>query len=717
MTRTLAPSSRSGPCLAPSSTSTPEVSLRRRKAGAHRKMAQDCFLPQGGIQKRSAAACAPAMYRMQSKHEDCFQPAPVRDTTHRTPLHEAIRDHKLQEVQRLVAKGVDLDAQDSRGQTALHYAVSRDYVNLAQLLLAHGARPDMADALGDTPLHTAARYSADGATWLLAKHLEKVETPVLPYPTRAEVHAILTAHVLPRRRERYAFFDRITEALSGTQRDLNAHDAVLKYVGHLMSMRGVAAGRVNAEGWQFDAFLFQRLRSLVAMYYTSESLSHAANGLLSGTEMAQVLAQEIQRVLRSLIFVRHITSQEWVTKKPRELLEHYEARTILHAIRTLAPDDELTLPVGTSHHAIYLNLRPMVVNGTPVVRLRVDNLGWGWNWGHFALEKNGRIGPFAVNIPQQYFNDPAQAEGLQALFVGIMRRMHDNKDDIDVFYAQLAHLEHTLSTTYGTQTTRTMTDPCDTYWKTKQTSGNCVLKNHSVGVWARLGAALSRKLGDADPRLPDITDALWRAFKENESELALDRLWNFVMTPSVFRERDCASKTAKLQKLLRDKKSRQNGLVSDFLRKPNRATIGAELTAEDLCPLVTDGDLETLQELLIRGVDLSRESHHRAGQESLLHVAVRSSAPTAPQMIKLLLRNKVPGNAEDGAGETPYALAARLRHGEALMALLEAGVVEQGTPEALANLQACLQRQLDDTARALAMLHAQGIAPSGAIDP
>ncbi len=714
MTLTLALSSRSGhgygrPVLHQA------CAMQRRSAGVHRTIPRDHRSVLLGLDKRPPVALRAPKCRAQVPHDDYFQPAPVRDTTARTPLHEAIRHHKLEEAQKLVARGIDLDAQDSCGQTALHYAVSRDYVNLTQLLLARGADPSIADALGDTPLHTAARYSADGATWLLGKHLEKRSPPALPYPTQNAVHALLVAHTAPGRRERYAFIDRITETLSGTQRDLNAHDAVLKYVGHLMSMRGIVAGHVSAEGWQFDAFLFQRLRSLVAMYYEPEALLSAVSGLFDETEMTHILAQEIHRTLRSLVFVRHITSQAYVSKKPRELLENYEARTILHALRGLTAEDELTLPVGTRGHAIYLNLRPMVVHGTQVMRLRVDNLGWGWNWGHFDLEKNGRVGPFAINIPRVCLDDPEQVEELERLFVGIMRRMHDNKDDIDVFYAQLAHLTHTLTELHGAEVVRTMADPGDRYWKTKQTSGNCVLKNHSVGVWARLGAALSRKLGPQDPRLPDATDALWRAFKESESALALDRLWNFVMTPNAFYERDCVSKTAKLQRLLRDKKSRQNGLVSAFLRKPNRATIGTKLTAYDLCPLVSDGDLDTLRELMTRGVDLAREAHHRAGQETLLHVAVRSSAPTAPDMIKLLLSHGVPANTEDGAEETPYALAARLRQGEALMALLEAGVVDKSNLAAVSNLQACLQRQLDDAARAIALLQVRHGAPQDAM--
>lgn len=677
----------------------------KTSANGHAKHTDSFLRLRHGLHKQ-APSLAHGLRAPRAKHGDYFEPAPVRDVTDRSVLHEAIRDNKVERVRHLIHGGFNLEATDSLGQTALHYAAARDFVNLVQLLLEHGANPAALDNLGDTPMHSAARTGANGATWLLAKYFEECDNALPSWPPPGHVEEVLANHKLPRGKAAYAFFDWVTEALSGTTRDLNNHEAVLKYVGHLMSLRGAAAGRVAAEGWEFDVFLCQRLRSLVSMYYRPATLCKAVRGTLTEGDVRDIIKAEIQGVLRSLAFARHMENQPGVGEGTQDLLRQYEARAVLQRLQTLPLHEELTLPLGTSTHAIYVNLRPAVVDGTAVITLRLDNLGWGLNWGQFYLERDNRVAPYTLNIPCDALTHNDFQEDLESLFGGMMHMANNDAEDIDLLYAQLANLGARLTDVYGDETVHHTTSPFDVYWKSEQSAGNCVLKNHSVGIWARLGLALTQKVRGALP--PDQTqrlaNGLWRAFKECETELTLDRLWNFVITPNAFRERDCASKTLKLQHLLRDKRSRENGLVTRFLNKPNRTTIGQKLSGADLTLIVTDGDVQSLQELIARGVDLTREVHYRVGSETLLHWAVRSSAPSMPDMVKLLVQQGVPARSEDALGRTPYQLAASLRNAEALMALLQVGVAADHGPTAIADIEQCLKQQLADTAHALALL-------------
>ena len=67
-------------------------------------------------------------------------------------IFTAAGDGQLAVVQRLVAGGVSVNAQDSFGYSPLHAAVSYRNADVAAWLLAQGARVDLVDQDGDTAL-------------------------------------------------------------------------------------------------------------------------------------------------------------------------------------------------------------------------------------------------------------------------------------------------------------------------------------------------------------------------------------------------------------------------------------------------------------------------------------------------------------------------------------------------------------------------------------
>lgn len=84
-------------------------------------------------------------------------------------LIEAAKSGNLDEVQRLVEKGAEINAQNKCGWTALICAAQNNHTKAIQLLIALGADIEIKDVFGSTALMRAAIDGAAEATKLLIK--------------------------------------------------------------------------------------------------------------------------------------------------------------------------------------------------------------------------------------------------------------------------------------------------------------------------------------------------------------------------------------------------------------------------------------------------------------------------------------------------------------------------------------------------------------------
>ncbi|CEM23166.1 unnamed protein product [Vitrella brassicaformis CCMP3155] len=90
-----------------------------------------------------------------------------------TALHLAAREGKRELCEFLIAKGAEVDAQESAsigGNTPLHLACFNSHVQTASLLLSRGADPCTPNATLQTPLHVACRLGNTDLTKLLLAH-------------------------------------------------------------------------------------------------------------------------------------------------------------------------------------------------------------------------------------------------------------------------------------------------------------------------------------------------------------------------------------------------------------------------------------------------------------------------------------------------------------------------------------------------------------------
>ena len=79
-------------------------------------------------------------------------------------LHYAVKWAHLGHVQRLLVKGVSIDAKDWDGRTALHLGAAGAHPDIVACLLVCGAAPRLKDGRGLTPLHRVAYGTADRNT-------------------------------------------------------------------------------------------------------------------------------------------------------------------------------------------------------------------------------------------------------------------------------------------------------------------------------------------------------------------------------------------------------------------------------------------------------------------------------------------------------------------------------------------------------------------------
>jgi cytohesin len=80
----------------------------------------------------------------------CSQPDPPT-----IPLYLALQRADLDQIERHILHGADLNAEDPDGRRPLHVAAAAGKLVVAQMLLKHGADIDAPDARGHSPLYVA----------------------------------------------------------------------------------------------------------------------------------------------------------------------------------------------------------------------------------------------------------------------------------------------------------------------------------------------------------------------------------------------------------------------------------------------------------------------------------------------------------------------------------------------------------------------------------
>jgi len=93
------------------------------------------------------------------KHESSFLRLGGSNISGMTDLHWAAWDGRTKAVEKLLAKGVDVNCRNKDGYTPLHYAALKGRNKTVELLIAKGADVNARENVdGGTPLHDAAGF-------------------------------------------------------------------------------------------------------------------------------------------------------------------------------------------------------------------------------------------------------------------------------------------------------------------------------------------------------------------------------------------------------------------------------------------------------------------------------------------------------------------------------------------------------------------------------
>ncbi|KAK2798189.1 hypothetical protein FQN51_007875 [Onygenales sp. PD_10] len=109
-------------------------------------------------------------------------------------LLDAVNEGDEYELQRLLDKGVDLQATNEHGETALHLAVINNQKSIVELLLKSGSDTEAADKGGSKPLYVAAEMGNPASVKLLLRYKANVESFNEQSQNSALHHTLLNHH-------------------------------------------------------------------------------------------------------------------------------------------------------------------------------------------------------------------------------------------------------------------------------------------------------------------------------------------------------------------------------------------------------------------------------------------------------------------------------------------------------------------------------------------
>jgi len=85
-------------------------------------------------------------------------------------LHQAVRDHDIKKIRKMLAEGTDVNEKDWLGYAPLHWAIYFGYADVAEMLISEGANSNLLSDTGRKPGEIAKAMEYDNLAELLRKH-------------------------------------------------------------------------------------------------------------------------------------------------------------------------------------------------------------------------------------------------------------------------------------------------------------------------------------------------------------------------------------------------------------------------------------------------------------------------------------------------------------------------------------------------------------------
>ena len=515
------------------------------------------------------------------------------------PLHAAIKNGTLASVKKVLKTHpwISLDSLH-QGKTPLHLAVKKEKISILNFLLEKGANPYVANKKGITPVYVAARHKYYPGVRSLLKSMEIADQKEDFWYQKKDLKNILSSfhHKYdPHSKWNEPLDDELTEKLTGQHaEDFNETFQIYKYISHLNSWVGETL-RADDEGWWPDQAMVQRIRTLSHILAAKEELPPHLLHRISAQDFSAKMLGELQTMLETLKMGRQVDAIIRVDNEglKNQLIERLSLQTLKKAL-SMQPGMTLTIPAGSSEHALYIDVEKEHVGEEEFLVLHVNNLGDG-SESH-DVGRGGRIYPFGFKVP---LSSRKETKGLlEELFTDVLSICASyEEEDCTNLYASLENIKENLSLIYGKQAVHV--DPVAMGWKAMkgQTAGNCVLKNHTASLISRHGKFLGA----------------W--IKKREIQYAMDRSEN-IISEGYFQQKEMEKDEEILFDLIYDEDV--EGLRA-FLKKPRCEGVAASFDSEELTSLIDLNEPKLFSQLVDLGADIFDVDKNG---RSLLHYAV-----------------------------------------------------------------------------------------------
>lgn len=274
---------------------------------------------------------------------------------------------------------------------------------------------------------------------------------------------------------------------------------VFKTLSHLLDVKGGVIKNKKVEGstgWKIESFLARNIYALynflIRIHFNDISVpgiekAQTKKQILDKLKKELVLEIETLRVYRNTKFIQCCNDKE----RQHKLLKAHAKNMAKHIGELRDEGEEYCCGTGWMTHAVYVSF---VKTTQDIIVVRIDNLGAGHKDYHKRVdgdsEKKGQVKPYILAyLKQDYFSRENEHydDCINYLYgLSIADWSFKKKDALEKIYSEEFKNSYSLNKLELSKDQRKQVKRCLVFdSKEKQSVGNCVVRNFSVGLEIR----------------------------------------------------------------------------------------------------------------------------------------------------------------------------------------------------------------------------------------
>lgn len=444
----------------------------------------------------------------------------INETEHeRTALHWACLGRHINVVKCLIEKDIDLDKQDKNNNTALHLALQKKSTSIAKELIKKGASIHLKndDDLNAWQLilkqhHDLIKCCLEKANAIDNLHLYKCilgyGKPTLKKKILVAVQQYKADYSKENKKANQGLLDTLTCQLLGIEKldyDMHYYSEQLDnkknltiypqrtassrkayFRGQLISVATSSSNSIfkkSLNGWNPRDFLSARIRFLLKTLINLDKTTQKECTLPASKDFIQ--QKLIQEIHIETLALQAVMIREGLHEKETQDPDFYHHCKALHlsqlqkVIANLKEKEEFSYPAGSTTHTLYVSFQRQ----GEYIHIRADNLGSGKDF-HEQRSSPGKANSVVAKrlaiVPSSFI----QSEHIKAYLDCLMTSAFSKKDE-------------KLNKIY--QYFKEPVSAAPDWWPSKKApTGNCLVKNHNVGLLHRFYLDKEKRLSQKE---------------------------------------------------------------------------------------------------------------------------------------------------------------------------------------------------------------------------